>query len=378
MKNYILWVGGVFSESSLLKHSAVSPAANRWQTGLLKAVNEQIPSVFVLSHLPEPVWPKGKLRPGSPDDSEPQFESHLLKYWNLPFMRTSSLRWSYLKSFREICKQRGKPLAVFSYNQEPWAVKLGLYAQKYFQIPWIDVCADCYDPGSDWARYAPGADAAKGHVFLSHQAFQTCPFPKKIHLDGGVSYLKFDPETQVKDKKIILYTGMMSIWGGVSFLLKAFELIRDPDIELWICGHGTNVDLDAALKVDSRIHFFGLVSEARLQEMYKQASVLVNPRPSNVDGNTMNFPSKILEYLSYGKPIVSTWTPGLSPEYRDVLEVLIEENEDCLAKTIENVLDWPDEERKQYSIKIKDFLLKNKIWKEQAARLVNWFNNEVL
>jgi len=379
---WLLWLGGIFSEDAMLKHSAVSPASNRWQTGLIKAVGEQGLPVVLLSHLPEPLWPRGQYRPGSSDDLDPQFESSFVRYWNIPLLRSVSLRRTYIDAFREICEQKEKPLAVLSYNPTPHAVDVGLHAQKHYQIPWIDICADSYEPGIDWSGYAPCASEASGHVFLSYQAYQDCPFPKKLHLDGGVSRLRFDPETQsnkhLSNNKIVLYTGMMSVWGGVSFLLKAFERIKDQNVELWICGHGNNSDLNDALNRDSRIRFFGLVSESRLQEMCGQASVLVNPRPSQVPGNTMNFPSKILEYLSYGKPVISTWTTGLSPEYRDVLEVLSEETEDCLARSIEGVLLWPDYKIEQNYLKINNFLIKEKTWAHQANRLVSWLKDDIL
>ncbi|MEW6088393.1 MAG: glycosyltransferase family 4 protein [bacterium] len=382
MAKWLLWLGGIFSEDSLVKHPATSPAANRWQAGLIKALSEQGFSIVLISHLPEPIWPRGKYNPGSFGDLDPGFDSRFVHYWNIPLLRVASLRRVYIKAICEICEKRGNPLAVFSYNPNPESITAGLYAQKNYHVPWIDICADQYDPGPNWARYPSGADMAKGHVFLSYHAFQNCPFPKKLHLDGGISLLRFNPETQSnkgsENKKIVLYTGMMSVWGGVSFLLKAFEQIRDTNIELWICGHGSSSDLKAALKQDSRIRFFGLVPESQLQKMCRQASVLVNPRPSRVPGNNMNFPSKILEYLSYGKPVISTWTSGLSPEYRDVLEVLKEETEDCLAKTIENVLHWPDNRIGQNSMKIKDFLLKKKTWSYQADRLINWLQDDIL
>ena len=382
MSHWLLWLGGVFSEGSLLKHTAISPAANRWQSGLIRALNKQGIPVVILSHLPEPLWPKGQCLPGSHSDFDSYFESSFVRYWNIPMLRSASLSRSYNKAFREICKQKGKPLAIFSYNPNPESVATGLYAQKHYQVPWVDICADHYDPGPDWARYSSGANLAKGHVFLSYLAFQNCPFPKKLHLDGGVSSLKFDPGMQfsskLADKKIILYTGMMSIWGGVSFLLKAFEKIQNPDIECWICGHGNSPQVNAALKRDCRIRFFGLVSELQLQEICQQASLLVNPRPTQILGNNMNFPSKILEYLSYGKPVISTWTSGLSPEYRDVLEVLSEETEECLAGTIQKVLDWTDEKRYEKSKKIKSFLLGQKTWQHQADKLINWLKDGVL
>ena len=44
--------------------------------------------------------------------------------------------------------------------------------------------------------------------------------------------------------------------------------------------------------------------------------------------------------MSYGKPIISTWTPGLSEEYRDFLEVPEQDTPLSLARTIEEVLGW--------------------------------------
>jgi len=378
----LLWLGGIFSENTLLQQSAVSPAANRWQAGAIKGLSELGFSVVLLSHLPDPFWPRGKCRPGSIGTLDPNFKSRFVSYWNLPLVRSVSLRRAYVKTFRKFCEQYGNPLAVLSYNPTPQNMATGLYAQKHHRIPWIDICADSYEPGIDWCKYPSGANIAKGHVFLSYQAYQKSPFPINLHLDGGISHLRFNSENPSKkrgtNKNIVLYTGMLSVWGGVSFLLKAFQKVCNPDIELWICGHGLNADLNAALKRDPRIRFWGLVSELRLQQLCREASVLVNPRPGNVNGNTMNFPSKILDYLTYGKPVISTWTPGLSPEYRDVLEILDEETEECLAKTIENVLNWSDYKMDQNSIRIRDFLLTKKTWNYQAGRFINWLNQEIL
>ena len=103
-------------------------------------------------------------------------------------------------------------------------------------------------------------------------------------------------------------------------LLNAFRLLRRDDCELWICGKGDNSNLRDAVKIDPRIKYIGLLPRDELAERMNKADIFVNPRPSNIPGNERNFPSKLLEYLGYLKPIVSTMAQA-GPDYRDLLFV---------------------------------------------------------
>jgi glycosyltransferase involved in cell wall biosynthesis len=116
----------------------------------------------------------------------------------------------------------------------------------------------------------------------------------------------------------------------------------------------------------------GFVSEEKLISLSRQADIFVNPRPSSIPGNERNFPSKILEYLTFGKPVVSTWTPGLAPEYRDVLIVPDEENPQCLAQTIDRVFAWESQDLENNFFRTKLFLETTRTWELQARRLLEW------
>ena len=59
MGRTILFIGGIFNEHILLKSKAISPAANRWQKGLVRSLIKQRVSVNLLSHFPEPFGPRG-------------------------------------------------------------------------------------------------------------------------------------------------------------------------------------------------------------------------------------------------------------------------------------------------------------------------------
>lgn len=379
MKKNILFVGGIFQEDVMIRSKAISPAANRWQKGLLQGLKNNQISIDLLSHFPEPIWPKGKFFPGRKDDFDNRFNSFFVPYWNVPFLRNRSLCNSYKNTFREYCYNNGEPSLICSYNLSEYVIEVGLYAQNHFKIPWVSICADYFNPGLEGPKFPDRAKQAKGHIFLSYKAFKDCNFQKRYHLDGGIDQLKFNPsETSSNHKKYILYTGMLSKWGGISLLLNAFKKIKDPNVQLWVCGYGRSLELHKALKIDSRITFFGLVPENKLIDLCKKTSIFVNPRPNNIPGNDMNFPSKLLEYLSYGKPVLSTWTPGISDDYREIIEVFDQETPECLANSLLNILSWSNQDIYKKQIKIKKFLIKNKTWNIQSANLINWLDDNKL
>ena len=94
-------------------------------------------------------------------------------------------------------------------------------------------------------------------------------------------------------------------------LLKAFSQISNHSVRLKISGKGSFQKLvEDAAKQDDRITYLGCVPYEEYLSNLKQAAVLVNPRNMNLPENENNFPSKIMEYLATGKPIISTRFPG--------------------------------------------------------------------
>ena len=379
-KPYILWLGGVYNERAIGLNSALSPAATRWQGQLTSALVKRNMPVVLLSHVPARLWPLGALFPGKLGDLDPDSSTVLSRYCNLPIIRGRSLSRSFKRKIGEICLLRGNPCVIISYNPTLENVEAGSFSQRRWNIPWVDLCADSYHPGDGWLKYPGRAKEAKGHVFLSRYAYESCPWKRKLHLDGGIRSVGGPNEDNgcVGGKRGILYSGSMSKWGGVEFLLEAFQRVGGSDIELWLCGEAPNAAVLDAAGRDKRIKCFGLLSESHLDELYRSASIFVNPRPSGLDGNSMNFPSKLLRYLGYGKPIVSTWTLGLSEDYRHVLMVPERETAECLATTIRQALALSPLERLHIREKIAGFASSGRTWESVAGRLLHWIETEIV
>ena len=196
----------------------------------------------------------------------------------------------------------------------------------------------------------------------------------KIHIDGGINQYPINSNILKNNKKkIILYAGTIGGHGGTSYLIRAFNKVKDNDVELWLCGKGKDNEIVRYIDKDKRIKLFGYVSKKKLEELCKRADIFVNPRNSN--GNNTNFPSKILFYLTFKKPIISTKS-GLSPKYNDILFLLDDENINTLTNKINQVFSLNQCEKKILKSNMKTFI-KNNTWDIQAKKFITWVNKEI-
>jgi len=367
----ILWLGAVFDEKTVLTAPAVSPAANRWQLGLINGLRQHGVNLYLIGHLPEPYWPRGRLRIKSADArGAPGIQQQLVDYWNLPLLRKHSLSSSYCKLLGKLENQLSNTRVVVTYNADSAAVAGANYVRERYYIPWVCIVADGEAPLN-----------ADGYVFLSWGYYEACAGPKpKLHLDGGVSEIRFSSKASQTEsppgRQVVMYTGALTRHQGIKFLVQSFRKIKNPNVELWICGKGTESTVERLSAIDNRIKLLGFLSERELDHFCQQADFFVNPRPSNERCNKKNFPSKLLQYMAYGKPVITTWTDGLSPEYRTLLIVLEQETEECLAATIQEALKWDMVQWSLRADRVESFV-KSHTWFAQSKKLIEWIEQQV-
>lgn len=367
-----LWVGGVFDEKTVNSFPSMSPASNFWQRGFIEALQTEGHNVHVIGHPAERVWPFGKLNVLPSQASFPStFTGRTVGYLNVPFLRGLVQYANYRTTVHKCIKKTGLPdyLVTFSCLDKAtqWAstISIARNLRKQFRIPWICIVADGEAP--------LGAD---GYVYLTWAYFEsTSSASPKLHLDGGVPAIRKMVVSKPHDHpRALMYMGALTPHGGVTFLARSFKRLADEDVELWVCGRGENEELQRLARSDRRIKLFGYVSEARLNELANSAYAFVNPRPSDFTPNRLNYPSKLLHYLAYGRPVISTWTEGLSPEYMDLLVQVGDETEDGLAQAIQRTLNMTDEELRSISDRTEKFN-ESHMWPHQIGRFVLWLQN---
>jgi hypothetical protein len=68
-----------------------------------------------------------------------------------------------------------------------------------------------------------------------------------------------------------------------------------------------------------------MLTSAKAKEYIDMADVLVNPRPNNEEYTKYSFPSKNIEYLMTGKPVVGYMLDGMPPIYKEFMFVIPKE-----------------------------------------------------
>ncbi len=192
-----------------------------------------------------------------------------------------------------------------------------------------------------------------------------------------VDRIKDFPHKEYKtDKKVILYTGTLRSIYGVMNLINAFEMGDDNKTELWICGNG---DAKEAIinksASNNRIKYLGLVNSKEALKLQVQATVLVNPRTSEGDYTKYSFPSKTIEYLLSGTPVVMNKLPGIPNEYYPYLIFPADESIEALSKAIFDVVHMNEEELEFIGTRGRSFIINNKNATFQAKRVIDFIKS---
>lgn len=143
-----------------------------------------------------------------------------------------------------------------------------------------------------------------------------------IVAEGIVDFENNYPRDMVPNDglKRIVYTGKMNIKFGIKELVNSFMRIEDPAFRLILCGDGDAKDyVQEMSKLDTRIEYKGLVTSAKANEYINMADVLANPRPNNEEYTKYSFPSKNIDYLMTGKPVVAYMLDGMPKQYKNFI-----------------------------------------------------------
>lgn len=179
--------------------------------------------------------------------------------------------------------------------------------------------------------------------------------------------------------KIVMYAGGVYKKYGVEKLVKAFKKANIPDCELHIYGSGSYVqELENECKNNPNIKYKGCVLNTELVNLECNATLLVNPRNTEEIYTKYSFPSKTLEYMSSGTPVLTTRLLGIPEEYNDYLYFFEKEDIDSMAQCLKEILGKPLDELEIKGKLARKFVLDNKNNIVQGKSIIRFVQDELM
>ena len=359
MKRYIV-LEGLFDYDTLSKNKTLSAAVTRWLTGFLSEVN-----YIFIGHEYSRVWPLGGLSFKS-NKSEKGF---ILGYLNIFIFRKIILFLSYFLKLFILLRNSSFQDTLIIHSCLDYKNKLTvqiLVAKLLKRLKGINVICivgDGYEP-----------DGFDAYFFVSHHTYSLAKQKNKFLFEGVVQNQRIQQETlsytEKPSKKIqLMYSGAINGHVSLRNLIEALqhEKFRNK-YELLITGICSDEDLKSYFNSNQNVQFLGFLKDEELYEKAQQVDAFINPRRMDFLPNEFNFPSKLLYYMQFDKPIISSVTRGVSPGFLECL-IPIEGDQKADYVTAINYFNKLTQDEMNVLLK-KQKAIKINLSKENASKLL--------
>lgn len=214
-------------------------------------------------------------------------------------------------------------------------------------------------------------------LLTNHMAEKLVTRQDYITLEGISTTFPFRKHILSNDLKYVFYAGTLNERFGIINLLKAFTLLENHNLRLVICGFGDSVEkIKEYAKKDSRILFRGQLPRLEVLKLMSECNVILNPRLGVEEFTKYSFPSKNLEALSSGIPLIAYKLLGIPDEYDSFINYPEDQSIEALAQIINEVC----EDTKGIYIKkaneAKMWVESNKNKNVQCKRILELINYE--
>ena len=392
----LLFLGYVVSVEEANELSGASVAGNTMQLDLLRQLRE-LPDVEVdvCSLLPLATYPREpRMRARSSQrEISPDVISLRPGFWTLPLLKQPSQIVSLTRAASHLARKADYDY-VLTFNMFPHVGVPAWWLKKRFGIPIACLLAD--PPIDSRIRTNPLAVAASRvfqmwtrHLLLSvdrvialtaEAAKRFTPHAHAIAIDGAVPAQSVADHSHqresVREKKVV-FTGALTQYNGVVELIEAMNLIANPHVVLHIYGGGPlSTFVREAASRSASIFYNGKVDSSYIPGILQDAFLLVSPRQIDHPVSDVTFPSKVLQYMASGTPVLTTRLRCFSSEYEGRVFFAEKGSSEDLAACIDRVAALPAKDLETVGHAGARFVLENRTWASTAKRILDFLPQE--
>ena len=126
---------------------------------------------------------------------------------------------------------------------------------------------------------------------------------------------------------------------------------------------------------NSNVKYFGVQPNKHIVEQQLKASLLLNPRLTDAEYVKYSFPSKTMECMASGTPLLTTKLPGMPKDYYPYVYFFEDERVEGMLGAFRTVLSKSDEELHSFGANAKAFVMEKKTNLVQAKKLIEFINS---
>ena len=359
-------------------------AANKYHRLLCKGLAENGANVLALSVLPANSSNCRKRLIGGGSNKTHGFCQRYLPFLNFPVLKQISLFFGAF--FSVLFAKRGAPLIYDVLMLSPAAGALlaaKLSGRKILGI------------ATDLPQFMPISkskvglklnlflmDKADGYIFLTRQMNLVANKKGKPFavIEGQVDseLIRKEHLPFKEEPKKILYAGAIAKAEGIDTLCKAFTRCDFKGAELHIFGDGDFADeLKLIAEQNPNIIYHGNCPNEMVVEQEFSCHLLVNPRPTAGEFTKYSFPSKLLEYMASGTPVLSSRLAGIPEEYAPFVYYFDAADPESLEAAMKSILSKPAAELEIFGAAAKSFALKEKSNIEQSRKILKFISDNL-
>ena len=201
-----------------------------------------------------------------------------------------------------------------------------------------------------------------------------------ILIDGGISNNVINRLFKIREREnrketIFLFAGSISPINGTRLIGEALDINKNPLIRVFFAGGGRDLKHVKHLEsIDNRVKYLGNLNLDELFVLYQDVDVLLNLRITDESAKYL-FPSKILEYLTIGKYVLSSPIGHIKREYGQFCKVLTENSSQILSEEMSYLTKISNNELIKNGYESRNFMLENHTWEKQSIKICEYLKN---
>lgn len=192
----------------------------------------------------------------------------------------------------------------------------------------------------------------------------------------GIAPEQYEGEQEFLIKKehafMIVYSGRLDKIYNIMNIIEAIIALNRDDVRLELCGRGDCVErIKRICKKYECIKYRGFLSLEQVANLQQKGDILINPRTADGEYTKYSFPSKTIEYLASGKPMIGFKLPGIPKEYDKYIHYIPENTVESICETINSTINKiHDYSAIRRAYEAQEFVCKNKSAKMQAKKII--------